>query len=1514
MTKIYLRILLLATILPIALTATAQKNYFRSIAESAIRYTEKDRVVTPQKYAVFSLDNASMKSFLGSLPKEIPGMNRNQTPVLALPMPDGSVATFHVWESSIQEPGLEARFPEIKTFVGQGISDPYATIRFDYTLRGFHAQVLTVNGKGGYYIDPFSLSNTQDYMSYFRTDLRGGEAWLCDVVDDINANPSIGGTGAKITAACLGPSLRTYRLAVACTGEYAQAPGVAAGTNPALLHSAIVTTINRVVGVYEKEVAVRLVLIANNATVEYLDASTDPFNGNNNANTLINESQVVIDANIGTANYDIGHTFSTGGGGLAQLNSPCGSSKARGITGSSSPTGDAYDIDYVAHEMGHQFGGNHSMAGCGSSPNSTKYETGSGTTIQAYAGICGAENIQPNSDPNFHAISFDEISNFLVTGGGATCGVITPTGNNIPVIAPLTNNNLSIPVSTPFTLSGTATDPDGDALSYNWEQWDFQGAVSWNAGLTQPAGNTVPLFKSRIPKTTGVRTFPDMAVILANYPTNPPATMGGLKGETLSPVARDMKFKLTVRDNKAGGGGVASSGAGGCQTSTVFVVSTVGTTPFAVTVPNGGETYAGGSTQTITWNNAGSNIAPINVANVRITLSTDGGLTYPTVIAASTANDGSESLTIPAVATTSTARVRIEAIGNVFFDISNNNFTITAPLNAFEFVAPAPVTVPCATVTPVTSTIATNITGTFVTPIVLTYTSLPAGPLVTFTPNPLAPGASTVATVTNAATLPFGTYAITVTGTAGAVIKTTTLTLNVTAGAGPVFTVNPSNQTVCAPGSVTFTSLATGATSYQWQVSTAAVPAFTNISGATSAAYTIVTTTAAVNNNQYRVIATGQCGTTISPSATLTVNTAPVVTTQPTNQTVCAGTTATFTAAATGTALTYQWQVSTTGCTGVFTDITGATNATYTTPAVTAANNGYGYRVVVSGTCAPAATSNCAVLTVGDAAVITAQPLPATVCSPANASFSVTATGSSLTYQWQVSTDGGTTFTDVTGATSATYTFATTPALNGNRYRVRVFSCTPTGITSNAALLTVNTPVSISAQPANSTVCQGTSTSFSVTAAGTGVTYQWQYSATGCTGTFSNITGATSATYTIASPTPANNGGYRVVIGGTCGSVTSSCATLLVNTPIAITTQPQSQGVCIPTVNSASFNVSVTGTAPTYQWQVSTNGGTSFTDITGATNASYVVTPLAVSQNGNQYRVIVKGTCTTAGVISAAATLTVNTVVAITQQPVSVATCTDQTATFTVLASGSTITYQWQVSVNGGPFTNLANNANYSGVNTATLTVSNLSTALSGNTYRVIVSGVPCGSVTSSAVNLTVNAKPTVILTTASYPNITPYIRTGLFTTISPVAPYSFQWYKNNTLLPSVTSSNLPITVDDFGEYYVVATNVNTGCSGTSNRVTVMDSVSNTLFIYPNPNKGAFQVRYYNQGGASVDRTINVYDERGARVFTKKYSLTGVYGRMDVVLDRITASGTYFVDLRDASGKRLANGKVVVKQ
>ena len=848
----------------------AQNNFFTDAGANRQFSTTGQRVITPQKYRANTLNIQGMKNFLWSLPSEKNISNRSTAPVVELPMPDGTMATFRVWESSIQEAGLAEKFPEIRTFAGQGISDPYATIRFDIGPNGFHAQVLTVNGT--YYIDPYSRGEVNNYISYFRTDYKKSGTFLCEVPD----NPT---TNSLVTeAACRGTELRTYRLAVACTGEYAQAPGIAAGSNAAVLHAAIVTTVNRVVGVYEKELSIRMVLVVNNNLVEFLNAATDPFTGNNDPSVLINESQTVIDANIGAANYDIGHTFSTGGGGLAQLGSVCGTAKARGITGLPTPAGDQYDIDFVAHEMGHQFGSSHSFNGqvgncSGANRNGpTAYEPGSGTTIMAYAGICGSDDIQPNSDPNFHTISFDEISNFVLAGGN--CAVKTPTGNTLPVIDPLPNNGVTIPVNTPFTLMGSATDANADALTYCWEEWDLGPQDAWNSGATS---TTAPLFKSRVPKTTGSRTFPDISVILAGYPIAPAATLGGLKGETLPQVARAMKFRLSVRDNRVGGGGVVSAGNGGCQSSAVYQINVAGTSPFAVTLPNGGEIYFAGSAEDITWDPASTAAAPISVANVKISLSVDGGLTYPIILTASTPNDGSEVLTIPSVVS-ATARIKIEAVGNIFFDISNTNFTINAaPASGFNFSAPAPATAACPAAGPIDISLGTIPFGGFSNTITLTASAAPAGTTVSFVPgNTVTPGNSVTVRLSGTSALATGSYKIIITGTAaGNITKTRIITYIINPGAGPVISAQPASQTVCSGSNATFNIVSVG--TYQWQVSTIAVPAFTNIPGATAAALTLTSVTTDLNGNQYRVVINGQCGISTSNAATLTVRQLPTV-------------------------------------------------------------------------------------------------------------------------------------------------------------------------------------------------------------------------------------------------------------------------------------------------------------------------------------------------------------------------------------------------------------------------------------------------------------------------------------------------------------------------------------------------------------------------------------------------------------------------------------------------------------
>ncbi|MBC7534191.1 MAG: zinc-dependent metalloprotease, partial [Ferruginibacter sp.] len=641
----------------------AQQNLWKSIPESVARAANQKRTIIPDRYETLSLDTLQLLAILRSAPAEYSSASRLTPTILAIPMPDGSINHFNIVAYSMMEAGLQDKFPDIRTYSGQGIEDRTATIKIDWTAFGFHAMILSpVSGSA--WIDPYAQGTKTSYISYFKKDLKPR------VLNEIGVLLPENGRGdgssiensVPVGGPCLGASLRTYRLAVACTGEYAVAVG---GTTAALLHSAIVTSVNRVNGVYENEVAIRLVLIASNNLIEFLNAATDPFTGNNNATTLITESQTQINNRIGAANYDIGHTFSTGGGGLAGLGVVCNNTqKARGITGSPVPVGDAYDIDFVAHEMGHQFGGQHTFnaatGNCGGNgANTANAEPGSGTTIMAYAGICTTNDVQPHSDPQFHAISFNELGKFSRINGGLTCGVATATGNTPPSVN--AGADYTIPVSTPFKLTGSASDVNGDLITYSWEQIDVGGTFgNWNA----PTG-VAPLFRSFVPIFSPSRTFPRLADIASGTNTI---------GELLPSYIRDINFRLTARDNRAGGGGV-------CYDE--MKVTTAGATPFNVTSQPTATSWVatGSSTATITWAVAGTNVAPFNTANVSILLSTDGGLTFPYTLLATTANDGTENIVIPAQTTTK-GRIMVKSIGNIFFDINNGNITITSSCTA----------------------------------------------------------------------------------------------------------------------------------------------------------------------------------------------------------------------------------------------------------------------------------------------------------------------------------------------------------------------------------------------------------------------------------------------------------------------------------------------------------------------------------------------------------------------------------------------------------------------------------------------------------------------------------------------------------------------------------------------------------------------------------------------------------------------------------------------------------------
>lgn len=634
------------------------QELWRSVSNEEMITTEKvNRDSNPRDFKLFALDLNALKSVLATAPSRDKGQQSNT--VVTFPNVKGELEKFRIYEASVLHPDLAARHPEIQSYVGKGIDDPTATIRFSVTLFGLHTMTFSgVNGTT--YIDPYT-KDLKNYIIYSRQSLTTTKSFKCDVVDADNLALEI---PADMPLQRSNNSLfKTYRLAMACTIEYAAfhiaEAGVGGGTlaqKKAAVLAAMAVTVARIDGVYERDLAVTLVLIPNNEDIIFV--TSDTLDNSNTANALLNQIQDVIDGIVGFASYDIGHVVSTGGGGVAQRPAVCSTGKARGVTGLPSPVGDPYDIDFVAHEMGHQFGGSHTFNSdqdaC-APPNrmtTSSYEPGSGTTIMAYAGICAPHNVQLHSDAYFHARSLIEIQSVINTSGN--CAATVPNGNTAPVVS--AGSNYTIPFGTAFALTGSATDTESPAgLTYCWEQ--FNREVSVQPPLA--TNTTGPNFRSYEPTASPKRYFPKFSDVLANNLTP--------TWEVVPNVARVMDFSLVVRDN-----GVV---LGGQTERATMEVTFANVGPFKVTSQTALEAWAQNSTQQVTWDVAGTTANGINTALVNIRLSIDGGATFPYLLAENTPNDGSESITAPD-AVSLNCRLMVESVGNVFYALNSKAFAI----------------------------------------------------------------------------------------------------------------------------------------------------------------------------------------------------------------------------------------------------------------------------------------------------------------------------------------------------------------------------------------------------------------------------------------------------------------------------------------------------------------------------------------------------------------------------------------------------------------------------------------------------------------------------------------------------------------------------------------------------------------------------------------------------------------------------------------------------------------------
>ncbi len=651
-----IKLFLVAMLLCIT-TGYSQGALWSKTDEARVQDKEKmDRESSPVKYDIYSLNMQEMLSRLQNAPQR--GTGEQSTVIVSFPTAEGGLENFRIYEASVLHPDLAERHPDIKSYVGQGVENKSHSVRFSVTMYGLHAMVLSPEGTS--YTDTYT-KDKQYYIAYKKSAIKTARTFSCGVTDETDHATHSENQNAPFSVESSDGVLRTYRLAMACTIEYAafhvNAAGLGNATEAqkkAAVLAAMTVTMTRINGIYERDMSLTMQLIPNNENIIFINS--DNFN-NNNAGVLIGQAQTVINNVIGFNNYDIGHVVSTGGGGLAQLGCVCTSNKARGITGSPAPVGDPFDVDYVAHEMGHQFGANHTFNNPGQRSANSAVEPGSGSTIMAYAGI-SPPNIQNNSDAYFHTVSITQMINFI-SGTGGFCAAVTNNNNSAPVIAPLTS--YTIPRSTAFVLRGNATDADGDELTYSWEQVNANGAASTQGVTPMPTSTSGPNFRSLPPSESPDRYMPQLQSVL-NGSLTP-------TWEVVPSVGRTMNFALTVRDNQTPNGGQTAR-----SNMTVTVNGTAG--PFVVTSQDTENlSWEQGSQQTITWDVAGTTANGVNTANVNILLSTDGGQTFDTVLASNVPNDGSETITVPNIQAAQ-CRVMVEGAGNIFYAVNDIPFAV----------------------------------------------------------------------------------------------------------------------------------------------------------------------------------------------------------------------------------------------------------------------------------------------------------------------------------------------------------------------------------------------------------------------------------------------------------------------------------------------------------------------------------------------------------------------------------------------------------------------------------------------------------------------------------------------------------------------------------------------------------------------------------------------------------------------------------------------------------------------
>ena len=802
--------------------SAAQTQKWSLISENAKTISQEKLMIRkemPTTYQLYNLNESAFRS-------KIAAVKQTKNKTIQIPTSQG-LKTFYIEEASNFSKELAAKYVNITTYSGKQVDNNAIKMRFSKGLDGYHFAVYEP-GKPSFYIDSYTKDNKK-LIAYSKKNLqKKASNFTCEVLE-LGAVKTTSSFENKITNDGL---LRTFRLALATTGEYSQYQlnrlGISASATTAIKKEAVLSAVNatitRVSGVFENDLGLKFELVANNDAIIFLDAENDGLS-NDAPSSLINESQTKIDGSIGNANYDVGHTFSTGAGGLAGLGVVCiTNQKGRGVTGIGAPFGDEFDIDFVAHEFGHQFGANHTFNGTSGScsgsnrNNNTAVEPGSGTTIMGYAGICSGQNVLNNSHDNFHSISIAEMTNII--SSSATCAGTSDTGNT----APIANAGLdySIPKSTPFILKGVATDVDAaDILTYNWEQIDNE------VGFTIPpvsANGGGAMFRSLPSSISPNRYMPALTTVLAGNTSS--------EWEVLPSIARDLNFSLLVRDNYNNGGGTSRDD---------MLVIVEDAEAFNVTSQNTPIIWDAGSSQTVTWSKGTSDIAPINCQNVSIKLSEDGGLTFPIILSANTTNDGSEVVIVPNNVTTQ-ARIMVEAVDNIFYNINIVNFEIQSTGPSFILKNNSGDLSACNTINQTASyTLNLDFINGFTEAVSFSTTGQPEGSSVTFSPSTINEDGNVIMSISNLDGITAQDYTINIEGNSTSVNQNIDILLGVTASSlEAVVLTSPLNN-------ATEISLSGG--TLEWQDDVNASSYIVQISSDT--AFTTLVTDEQVTTNSY---------------------------------------------------------------------------------------------------------------------------------------------------------------------------------------------------------------------------------------------------------------------------------------------------------------------------------------------------------------------------------------------------------------------------------------------------------------------------------------------------------------------------------------------------------------------------------------------------------------------------------------------------------------------------------------